>query len=148
MVMQRVLGSLIAAGLLVTPAAWAESPVTAGDYQIYYNTSTAATLDPEIAKTHGIQRSKLNGLLNVTVLKSAADGQRENVPARVETAVRTGEGPTSPIAMREIRVGDGVSYLGQFPIQDEQIIDFAIQVKPPGAEQMTTIELREQFFTD
>jgi hypothetical protein len=50
--------------------------------------------------------------------------------------------------MREIRVGDGVSYLGQFPIQDEQIIDFAIQVKPPGAEQMTTIELREQFFTD
>ncbi|NCA70173.1 MAG: DUF4426 domain-containing protein [Sphingobacteriia bacterium] len=139
---------VLAAALLATQVAGADSPLVVGEYSIYYNTNSAATLDPKIAEAHGIQRSKLNGLLNVTVLRTADPGQPRHVIAQVESTARSGDGPASPIGMREIRVGEAVSYLGQFPIQDQQVIDFAIQVKPAGVTEPMRIDLREQFFTD
>jgi hypothetical protein len=148
MVIKQILGVVFGTALLVTQGASAQSPVVTGDYSIFYNTLTSVTLDPEIAAKHGIQRSKLNGLLNVTVVRGQAEGKRQNVPARVEATARTGDAPATSLAMREIRVGDGVSYIGQFPIQNLQIIDFTIQVTPPGAGEPTVIELQEQFFTD
>lgn len=143
-----ILKLMIAAGLLAAQGARAESPVVTGDYSIYYSTVNAEALDPEIAATHGIQRSKRTGLLNVTVVKRQADGGGQNVPARVEATARTGSGPASQIAMREIRVGEGLSYIGQFPVEDLQIVDFTIQVTPPGGAESAVIELQEQFFTD
>jgi hypothetical protein len=148
MIVQRTLGILIAAGLLAANAAWAEGPVTAGDYSIYANAMTAETLNPEIANLYRIQRSKLNGVLTVSVVKPHPDGTRENVPARVEATARTGDGPAGMIPMREIRVGEGVSYVGQFPIANLQIVDFEIQVTPPGGGEPAAIELQQQFFTD
>ncbi|WP_296704459.1 DUF4426 domain-containing protein [Thiocapsa sp. UBA6158] len=147
MIIQRTFGILIAAGLLTAQSAWAEGPVTAGDCSIYANAMTAETLNPEIANLYRIQRSKLNGVLSVSVVKPHPDGTRENVPAQVEATARTGDGPAGMIPMREISVGEGVSYIGQFPIADLQIVDFAIQVTPPGGEP-AAIELQQQFFTD
>lgn len=144
----RTLGVGLLAALLVAPSVMAQSPVVAGDYSIFYNTLNATTLDPEIARSHGINRSKLNGLLTVSVVEAAEGQARRNVPARVEVTVRSGESPATPIAMREIRVGTGVSYMGQFPIANLQIIDFVIQVTPPGGGEATLISLQEQFFTD
>ena len=144
----RILRLMIAAGLLATGGVRAESPVVAGDYSIYYSTVNAEALDPEIAALHGILRSRLSGLLNVTVVKRQADGRGQNVQARVEATARSGSGPVSYIPMREIRVGEGISYIGQFPIEDLQIVDFAIQVTPPGGAEPSAIELREQFFID
>lgn len=148
MLIQRTLGTLIVAGVLAAQNAWAEGPVTAGDYSIYANAMTAETLNPEIANLYRIQRSKLNGVLTVSVVKPHPDGTRANVPARVEATARTGDVPASVIPMREIRVGEGVSYVGQFPIADLQIVDFEIQVTPPGAGEPAAIELQQQFFTD
>jgi hypothetical protein len=148
MIIQRTLGILIAAGCSPLKAPWAEGPVVAGDYSIYANAMTAETLDPEIANLYRIQRSKLNGILTVTVVKPNPDGTPANVPARIEATARTGDTPASAIPMREIRVGEGVSYVGQFPIANLQIVDFEIQVTPPGAAEPAAIELQQQFFTD
>ncbi|RKT44213.1 DUF4426 domain-containing protein [Thiocapsa rosea] len=147
MIIQRTLGILIAAGLLAAHTASAEGPVMAGEYSIYANAMTAETLNPEIATLYRIQRSKLNGILTVSVVKPNPEGTPANVPARVEATARTGDTPASVIPMREIRVGEGVSYVGQFPIANLQIVDFAIQVTPPGGEP-TAIELQQQFFID
>ncbi|WP_296809249.1 DUF4426 domain-containing protein [Thiocapsa sp.] len=147
MIIQRTFGILIAAGLLAAQSVWAEGPVVAGDYSIYANAMTAETLNPEIANLYRIQRSKLNGVLTVSVVKPHPDGTRANVPARVEATARTGDTPAGVIPMREIRVGEGVSYVGQFPIANLQIVDFEIQVTPPGGEP-AAIELQQQFFTD
>ncbi len=148
MIIQRTLGILITAGLLAAQSVWAEGPVTAGDYSIFANAMTAETLNPEIADLYRIQRSKLNGVLTVSVVKPHPDGTRENVPARVDATARTGDMPASVIPMREIRVGAGVSYVGQFPIANLQIVDFEIQVTPPGGAEPVAIDLQQQFFTD
>ncbi len=148
MLIQRTFGVIIAAGLLFAPNAQAEGPVVAGDYSIFYNAMRAEMLDPGIASLYQIQRSKLNGVLSVTVVKLSPEGVRQNMPARVEASARSGDGPAGMIPMREIRVGDGFSYVGQFPIANQQIVDFAIQVTPPGNTQPTAIELQQQFFTD
>jgi hypothetical protein len=148
MISQRTLGAVVAAGLLAANSAWAEGPVVVGDYTIYTNAMTTEMLNPEIANLYRIQRSKRNGVLTVSIVKPHPDGTRENVPARVEATARTGDAPASTIPMREIRVGEGVSYVGQFPIANLQIVDFEIQVTPPGGAEPAAIELQQQFFTD
>jgi hypothetical protein len=148
MIIQRITAALFAAGLFATPGVWAQGPIVTGDYSIYYSAITSETLDPDVAKVYGIQRSNRAGLLNVSVMKTQPDGPSRNVPAQVEASGRTGQGPKGLIAMREIRVGDGISYVGQFPIENEQIVDFEIQVTPPAAPEPTMIELQEQFFVD
>lgn len=148
MLIQRTFGFIIAAGLLFAHNAQAEGPVVVGDYSIYYNAMKAEMLDPEIADLYKIQRSKLNGVLSVTVVKPSTEGVRQNMPARVEASARSGDGPAAMIPMREIRVGDGFSYVGQFPIANLQVVDFAIQVTLPGNAEPTAIELQQQFFTD
>lgn len=148
MIIQRACAVVLAAGLLLTYNAQAEGPVVVGDYSIFYNAMTTEMLDPDIANLYKIQRSKLNGMLSVTVVKPTAEGVRQNMPARVEASARSGDGPAGMIPMREIRVGDGVSYVGQFPIANLQVVDFAIQVALPGNAEPTAIELQQQFFTD
>lgn len=142
------LAGLLALTSLMTSAAWGASPVVSGDYSIYFNANTAANLDPGIARQHGLERSKFIGLLNVTVLRQQSSGLPTNVPARVDASARTGSAETKTLAMREIRVGQTLSYIGQFPIHDQVTIDFVIEVKPAGETETTRIELSEQFFVD
>ncbi|MBK1643260.1 hypothetical protein CKO25_01040 [Thiocapsa imhoffii] len=143
-----LIGAGLLATLLMTTDALAGGPVMAGDYKIYYNAMSTETLDPEIAKLYQIKRDKRLGLLNVTVVKPQTDGPRQNVPARVEATAQMGSGPKTAIAMREIRVGSGVSYSGQFPIANRQTVKFEIQVTPPGGGEPAAIELEQQFFID
>jgi hypothetical protein len=148
MFIHRIIGAALTAALFVPQGAWAQGPVVVGNYTIYSSAIPARILDPEVAKVYGIQPSKRGGLLNVSVREAMPDGASRSVPAQVQASGRTGQGPKGLIAMREIRVGEGISYVGQFPVEDEQIIDFEIQVTPPGAPQSTVVELQEQFFVD
>ncbi|KPJ91631.1 MAG: hypothetical protein AMJ53_11250, partial [Gammaproteobacteria bacterium SG8_11] len=52
-------------------AAWAGTSQSFGDYTIYYSAFTSDTLQPAIAKTYGITRSKNLGLLSVSIVKKA-----------------------------------------------------------------------------
>ena len=52
-------------------AAWAGTSQTFGDYTIYYSAFTSDTLQPAVAKTYGITRSKNLGLLSVSVVKKS-----------------------------------------------------------------------------
>ena len=142
-------GLLAAATLLAPLSAAAENSTTMGGYTIHHNAFTSDTLTPEVAKAYGFQRSKYRGLLNVSVIKDKAGTTGTPVPARVEAKIVTLTGQSSRLPMREIKEQDeAVYYIGEFPVHNEQTINFVIDVTPQGVEETFTMRMDHQFFTE
>jgi len=139
---------LLALLLLAPLCAVAENSTTAGGYTIHHNAFITSNLTPEVAKAYGILRSKFRGMLNVSVIKEAEGTTGTPVPAQVavETVLLTGQ--QTPLPMREIKEQEAVYYVGEFPVQNNEIVNFRIEVSPEGAGEPFIIKMEEQFFTD
>lgn len=143
-----ILGLLCAAALALPAWVSAENSTTADGFTIHHNAFSADTLTPEIAKAYGLQRSKFRGLLNVSVIKEVPDTTGTPVPAQLQAEILLLTGQKSPLVMREIREGSAIYYIGEFPVQNGQTIDFAIEVKPQGNDKAVRIRMDQDFFTE
>ena len=142
-----LLGLLLAAGL--GPALAENSTRVPGGYTIHHNALPTSTLPPEVARSHGIQRSPSRGLLNVTVLRDAPGGPAHAaaVTAQVQAASRNLQGQIREIAMREVREGQAIYYLGEFPVENAETLRFDVKVRPQGADATYAVELSQDFYT-
>jgi hypothetical protein len=146
---RQLFGLFLAATLVAPFSAVAENSTSVGGYTIHHNAFTSDTLTPAIANAYGFQRSKYRGLLNVSVIKEEAGTMGKSVPANVDAKILTLMGQTSRLPMREIEEGDeAVYYIGEFPVHDEQVINFVIEVTPQGTAETYTIRMDHQFFTE
>ncbi len=139
---------LLAASLLSGVSVADEHSTRMGDFTIHYNALSTATLNPDIAKAYGLTRSKYRGLLNVSVIKEAAGTTGTSAPANVDVNIVTLTGQKSRIPMRMIQEQTAVYYIGEFPVVDQQTLNFEIVVKPEGAGESKTIQMSQQFFTE
>ncbi len=126
----------------------AELSVSFGDYVIHYNAFTSDTLQPAIARAYGITRSKNRGVLTVVVLKKVLGTTGEPVHARIKADAANLTGQLKHIELKEIREGNALYYLGEFPVADGEVLDFTLKVFPEGKREPFTITFRKQFFTD
>lgn len=144
----RFLPLLLAITLLTPIAVLAENSTTAGGFTIHYNAFPTATLTPEVAKAYGIQRSKVRGMLNVSVIeeKEGTTGTSVTADVGVKTVILTGQ--STPLPMREIKEQDAVYYVGEFPVRNEEKVNFIIEVTPEGSTETIVVNMEQQFFTD
>lgn len=140
------LGGLLLCGMALVAAA--ENSTSAGGYTIHHNAVSTDTLTPDIAQSYKIVRSRYRGLLTVSVIKDKPGTTGTPVSARIEARAVNLAGQLRNLGMREIREGDGVYYLGEFPISDRETIDFSLLVTPVGQQQVIPAKLRQQFFID
>jgi len=49
--------------------------------------------------------------------------------------------------MRELKEQEAVYYIGEFPVQDQETLDFAIEATPEGTSKAIKAKTRQQFFT-
>lgn len=138
---------LLAAGLLASLPAVADTSTSADGYVIYHNAFSADTLSPTIAQRYGIQRSKVRGVLNVSVIKEQAGTTGTPTAARVEVQATSLAGRKQRIAMREVKEQDAMYYIGEFPVQDQETLKFMIEATPAGASKAIKAEASQQFFT-
>jgi len=139
---------LLALMLSASFSAVAENSTIVGDFTVHYNAFTTSTLTPEVAKAYGIQRSKYRGLLNVSVIKEQEGTTGTPVPARVQVKTRPLTGQDAPLAMREIKEQGAVYYIGEFPIRNQEQVNFVIEVTPEGTSEPFIVKMEQQFFTD
>lgn len=116
-------------------------------YVVHYNAVTTDFLRPEVAQTHGIVRSRNRVLLNVSVQVKMEGAAGRAVRAKVSASATNLSGQLKTIAMREVRDGDAIYYLGELPVADKEILDFTAKIAPEGDTRTYTIEFRKQFFT-
>lgn len=127
-------------------SAWAAQYEDFDNYRIHYSAFKADMISPEIAKAHGLTRSKYRAIVNITVQKKDESGVYSAVHAKVEGTARDIYSKVRNLNMQEITEGKAIYYLAEFPFTDEQNLDFEISVIPEGERSVRQISFSQQFF--
>lgn len=135
--------SLFAAGIGLANA---EQAQRFGDIEIHYNAMSTAELRPEVAKTYNIDRSSTKGLLTVSILKKNAMGVANPIPARLSVNAVNLNAQLSTIAMREIKEGAAVYYIGEFRVQPRETLKFEITAVPAGDKAKHVAKFQKTFY--
>ncbi len=121
--MKRLLIGFFA--LLLAVPALAERKQSHGEYDVHYSAFPSGFLQPDIAAAYQLVRSKTQGVVNISVLKGG-----KPVPAQVSGTVKNLLGQDQPLAFRQVREGNAIYSLAQFPIDGEETLRFSINVQP------------------
>jgi hypothetical protein len=129
-------------------AASAEQSSSYGEYTVHYNAFTTDTLQPEVAKAYQIDRSSKRGMVNVSVLKKLMGTTGQPVRASVKVTATNLHGQSQAIPVRELNDGGAIYYIGEFPVSNEDMLKFRIEVTPEGQTQGLSAQFDQEFFTD
>lgn len=119
-----------------------------GDYTIYYSAFTSDTLQPAIAKTYGITRSKKLGLLSISVLKKSLSPLGTPVKAKVKGEATNLTGQMKSVNIREVEDSGAVYYLSEIYVSHKEVLDFTLYVTPEGEDSPFVVKFRQQFYTN
>jgi len=117
-----------------------------GDYRVHYSAFQSDMISPEVAKAHGLTRSRYRAVVNITVQKKAENGSYQAVKAKVEGTARDIYSKITNLEMEEVTEGNAIYYLAEFSFTDEQTLNFDIRVIPQGEEVARQITFSQQFF--
>ncbi len=135
--------------LLLTLPAQAQQYEQVGDYQIHYSAVNTSFLPEEVAKEHGIQRSQVMALLNVSVLEQLEDGSTRPVIAPVDGRIGgLDEGDTAPLAFRSLRIGDTPSQVAVFRIREDEPMRFDLRVRYDRNAEPAEVSFIQRFYID
>ena len=145
----RYLSYALAGSLTVLGAeALADTSTKVEGYTIYHNALTTDMLDPQVARSYGLQRSKNRGLLNVSLVKQVPGTTGQSTPAEVTVRAKYLGGQDWDLPMREVRDGDAYYYIADFLVAHRQTLTFDIAVTPAGATKPFRAKMSQEFFTE
>ena len=147
--MKILIKTLILLAALTSLPAFAQQAQEFGDYIVHYNALSSSLITPEVAKAYGIRRSDSRALINISVLKNAADKTTTAVKAKVTASGRNLTGQTRNVVMREIDDGDGaIYYIGELSVRNMETFDFTVVVLVEGQNKPFNVKFRQQFYTE
>ncbi|MCL1635275.1 DUF4426 domain-containing protein [Luteimonas sp. SX5] len=121
-----------------------EATETAGDVTIRASALQTSTLDETVAKRYGIARDDKSVLLLVAVRKS--DGADEtSLPAKVTASAGGLSGGKQAIAMRELRTGDLLDYIGTVETSLPETLRFEVTVVREGGA-TSNLKFNREFY--
>lgn len=135
--------SLIA--LFFTVSATAENMKKSANLNIHYIALGSTFLTPEIAKAYDIERSRYNGLVNISVL----DNSQPGTPAQSVTLTgqaRNNVGQFKSLEFTEVKEGDAIYYLAQVNYANEETIHFDINIVSKGKQHQ--LKFSQTFYVD
>ncbi len=134
--------------MLAGLSANAEQSRTFGDYTIHYVAFTTDILSPEIAKSYKIRRSKNRALLNISVLKKVMGATGQPVAADVEVTATNLNQQLKKLTVRELAQSGAIYYIAQTSVNNEETINFDLNITPKGESAVLSFSFQQQFFTE
>ncbi|MFG3452450.1 DUF4426 domain-containing protein [Stutzerimonas stutzeri] len=129
--------------LVLSLPVMAERKHSVGEVDVHYIAFNSGFLQPDIAAAAGLVRSKTQGVVNVSVLKTG-----KPVAAQVSGAVKNLLGQDYPLTFKQLKEGDdAIYYLAQFPFESRETLRFNLNVQPTGAAPIT-FDFTQEFFPD
>ena len=118
------------------------------EYEVHYIAFTSTFLDPEVAKQYGLVRSKALGVVNISVIKIDADGQRNAVGAVVETKMSNDIQQQQFPSFQQVVEGQAIYYLAQIQFRQGEILTFDATVYPEGSVKPLKLRFTQNFYND
>jgi hypothetical protein len=113
------------------PAATSEAVSRVGDVTVRANVVQTSALGEQVARGYGIERDAGTILLLVTV-RQGDDADAVALPAKVTARATDLRGRRHDIAMRELRSGEFVDYIGTVRTDLPETLRFDVTVERPG----------------
>jgi hypothetical protein len=123
-----------------------DNQVRDGDLVVHFNTFSAATLAPEIARQYRIPRAQNYGIVNISVRRGEV-ASSQPVKAKVTGFGRNLLSQVKDLDFREIEEKGAVYYIASFRFDNEEKIKFDIQVTPEGRDKPIRVTFENQFYT-
>ena len=162
--MLRTVSALLATGLLLTGceqdatieatdrgAAAEPQEVTMkdfGDHVVHFGAMSTDLLQPEIARTYNIVRSKNRAMINVSILKKAEGPVGTPVNGDIKINANNLTGQVKNLSLRRIQEGDAIYYIGDVPVANAETLVFNLEVTPEGGTEAYPVRFTRQFFSD
>lgn len=141
--MKRLLAALCLCS--VAAVAHAEISQKFGDLEVHYNALTTDELQPDVARTYKIERSKTRGLVTLSVLRKNKVGVLTPVPAKLTMYVTNLTQQLANVDMREVKEGTAIYYLGEFRVAPPDTLKFTATVEVAG-EPKHELTFDQKFF--
>jgi len=126
-------------------SAFAENMQKLGDMNVHYIALGSTFLTPTIAKTYGIERSRYNGLVNISVLDANLKGN----PAKtvlISGTARNNIGQEKTLDFKEVKEGSAIYYLAQLHYSNEETFHFFIKIDDGKGQK--TLKFEQKFYVD
>lgn len=137
----RRIASLLLCLCLALPA-FAERKETFGELNVHYSVFNSSFLQPDVAARVGLTRGKTVGVLNISAMK-ADKGQQAKVSGTIKNLI----GQETTLAFKEIKEGEAVYYLAEFPLRQREVLNFSVQVQI-GDSAPNTLSFSQEVFPD
>jgi hypothetical protein len=112
---------------------------TFGDVTVHYNTFNSTFLTPDIAKAAELNRSKNQGVINISVLK---DGKPQM--AQVTGTVKDLTSQSVNLSFKQITEQGAIYYIAQYPVPQQETRTFDIKVQT--GDKINTINFNQELF--
>lgn len=134
--------ALLLMSLCLCLPALAEQKQSYGDLDVHYSAFNSGFLQPEVAAATGLVRSKTQGVVNVAVLKAGTASS-----AKVSGTVKNLLGQSSALSFKEIKEGQAIYYLAQFPFEQRETLRFTLNVTAADGVPHS-FDFNQEFFPD
>ena len=125
----------------------AEQSQDFGDYVVHFNALNTNLVSPKVAKEYGITRSNQRAMLNVAVQRKKLGTTVQPIAAQVTATATNLAGQTKELEMREIKEPYAIYYISEFPVSNEETLNFELSIKPQGSNiEPLAVRFRQQFF--
>jgi hypothetical protein len=139
--------TLISVAALISQPLLAEQFVAHDNYEIHYNAFNSTFIQPSVAQSVGITRSKRKALVNVSVLEINAD-KKTPVKATVTGKATNLAGQPQDLKFKKVDEGDAIYYLGQFGYTNGQVFRLSINVQPDPNKPAFKVNFEQKFYED
>ena len=123
----------------------AENMQKLGSFNVHYMAIGATFLTPEIEKTYGIERSRFNGLINISVLDNTQQGNPAQTVSITGTA-RNDLGQIKKMEFDEVKEGQAIYYLSQIKYSDEETFYFDLTIT--NGKETQKLTFKQKFYVD
>lgn len=112
--------------------------------EVHYIAIPSTFIQAAIAKQYNIKRSKNNALLNIAILDKSKSKQA--VQAELTGTGKNLLGQSHSLIFTEIKEGDAIYYLANYPFINEEIVNFKIHIKTDKNNNM--LKFQHKFYVD
>ncbi|PZP22066.1 MULTISPECIES: DUF4426 domain-containing protein [Pseudomonas] len=134
--------TLFLVALCLAVPALAERKQSFGALDVHYSAFNSSFLQPDVAAAAGLVRSKQQGVLNVALVEAGKPAAGE-----VRGEVKDLLGKRTALTFRQVREGESIYYLAQFPIESREMLAFSLKVKAAGGAEQS-LDFSQEIFPD
>ncbi|MCG6407256.1 DUF4426 domain-containing protein [Vibrio fluvialis] len=140
---QWILALLLACAAL---PANAEQLINIKDVEVHYSAFNSTFLTPQVAKSYKLTRNGYSAVLNISVLDTSTVG-KPAVEAKLSGQVKNLIGNMRELEFSEVKEGNAIYYLAEFPISNEEDLSFDIDVNA-GLKGAGKLRFTQKFYVE